>query len=48
VHVIRPDRQHIWPFVRLDEATVHVPAASVVFDDMAAWVEECMPRLRFV
>ena len=48
VHAIHPDHQGIWCFLRDDERTERVPAPHVVFDDMAAWVAEAIPRLKFV
>jgi hypothetical protein len=43
VHSIHADHQGIWCFLRYEDRTERVPAPVVVFDDMAAWLAECMP-----
>ncbi len=47
VHVISPQRQSIWTFVRAEGVTRRVPAEDVVFDDLEAALQECLPRLTF-
>ena len=46
VHVIGPKTQSIWTFLRAEGQTHRIPADVVIFDDMAAAIEEALPRLR--
>ena len=47
VHVIRPERQSVWAFVRAGGLTHRVPAGDLLFDDLEAALQACLPRLTF-
>ena len=46
VHVIEPAPTAVWSCLRGEGHTHAVPADDVIYDDVQAALEECLPRLR--